>query len=111
MVLVLCALSALQNYLIGGWEVPVALPELAGVMELEKAMKLETKVFELYSLKYKSVTELAQAMGISMGQVYRVQQGKRGIHGKFIVGAIKAFPEYSLNDLFYVAKEGVISSQ
>ncbi|MBA7699620.1 hypothetical protein ES703_108319 [subsurface metagenome] len=71
-----------------------------------RMLKLETKVFELYSEKYKNITELAQAMEISAAQVYRVRVGKRGINEKFIVGAIKAFPEYSLKDLFYVPKEG-----
>lgn len=69
-------------------------------------MKLETKVFELCSGKYKNITELAQAMGISVGQVYRIRQGKRKANERFIIGAIKAFPEYKLDDLFYVVPEG-----
>ncbi len=69
-------------------------------------MKLETKVFQLYNGKYTNLTELAQAMGISVSQIYRVRQGKRPINQKFITGAIKAFPRYELDDLFYVAPEG-----
>ncbi len=69
-------------------------------------MKLETKVFELYNGKYKNLSELAQAMGISVSQIYRVRQGKRPINQKFIIGAIKAFPGYKLDDLFYIASEG-----
>ena len=34
-----------------------------------------------------------------------MKKGKRGINQKFIIGAIKAFPEYSLGDLFYVDSE------
>jgi len=41
-------------------------------------------------------------MGISVGHIYKVRQGKRSINHKFIIGAIKAFPEYNLGDLFYV---------
>ncbi len=69
-------------------------------------MKLETKVFQLCNGKYTNLTELAQAMGMSVSQIYRVRQGKRPINQKFIIGAIKAFPGYKLADLFYVAPEG-----
>ncbi len=68
-------------------------------------MKLKTRVFELYKGKYESLYELAQAMRISRAQIYRVKQGKRGINEMFIIGAIKAFPEYKLVDLFYVVPE------
>jgi len=68
-------------------------------------MKLNTRVFELYKGKYGSITELARAMGISAGYVYKVRQGKRSINQKFIIGAIKAFPGYKLDDLFYVTPE------
>jgi len=69
-------------------------------------VKLNTRVFELYKGKYVSLTELARAMGISAGYIYKVRQGKRSINQKFIIGAIKAFPGYKLDDLFYVALEG-----
>ncbi|TRZ52611.1 MAG: XRE family transcriptional regulator [Dehalococcoidia bacterium] len=69
-------------------------------------MKLETKVFEFCNGKYGSLSELARAMGISVSQVCRVREGKRSINQKFIVGAIRAFPEYELGDLFYVAPRG-----
>ena len=52
--------------------------------------------------KYASLPELARAMGISVSQIYRVKEGKRGINQKFIVGAIRAFPERRLDDLFYL---------
>ena len=69
-------------------------------------MKLETRVFELYNGKYSNMSELARAMGIDASHIYRVRRGKRGINKAFIIGAKKAFPEYKLDDLFYVAPEG-----
>ena len=64
-------------------------------------MKLETRVFELGN-NNTSLPKLAQAMGISVSQIYRVKQGERPVNEKFIIGAIKAFPGYKLDDLFYV---------
>ncbi len=68
-------------------------------------MKLNTWVFELCNRRYQNLTELANTMGISQDLIYRVRRGKRGIHQKFIIGAIKAFPGYNLDDLFYVDSE------
>lgn len=70
-------------------------------------MKLNTRVFELYKGKYRNLLALAQAMGISTGQIYKVREGQRGINQKFIIGTTKAFPEYSLGDLFYVEGQPV----
>ena len=67
-------------------------------------MKLRTRVFELSNGKYRSKRELVNAMGISYDLFYRVRKGERGIHGRFIIGAMKAFPGYKLDDLFYVSK-------
>ena len=69
-------------------------------------MKLKTRVFDLYNAKYTDLYALAKAMGISQSQVYRVKQGMRPISEKFILGAMKAFPGYKLDDLFYVAPGG-----
>jgi len=69
-------------------------------------VKLETRAFELCSGKYANLSELAQAIGLSVSQIYRVKQGKRHINEKFMIGAIKAFPGYKLDDLFYVTAEG-----
>ena len=66
-------------------------------------MELETRVFELCNGKYANLSKLAKAMGISVSQLYRVREGTRNISRKFIIGAIKAFPEYALDELFYVA--------
>ncbi len=65
-------------------------------------MLVRTKVFDLSYQDYRNLSELAEAMGISVSQVYRVREGKRRINQKFIVGAIKAFPGYRLDDLFYI---------
>jgi len=80
-----------------------ALPGETGVLG---AMKLKTRVFELSSGKYANLSDLARAMGISLAQIYRVRDGKRDIGEKFIIGAVKAFPGYKLDDLFYVLPDG-----
>ena len=68
-------------------------------------MIIRTRIFELCNGKYKNLSELAQTMGISVSQIYRVREGKRNINQKFIVGAIKAFPGHKLDDLFYLVPE------
>ena len=69
-------------------------------------MKLKTRVFELCQKRYRNLPMLAQAIGISVSQIYRVRQGKRHINEKFIIGTVKAFPGHKLDDLFYVAPDG-----
>ncbi len=69
-------------------------------------MKLETRVFDLCREKYGNLAGMAGAMGISVSQVYRVRQGKRPIGEKFIIGTVKAFPGYRLDDLFHVVPDG-----
>ena len=66
-------------------------------------MIIKTRIFELCDGNYKNLSELAKAMGISVSQVYRVREGTRNINQKFLIGAIKAFPGYNLDDLFYLA--------
>ena len=73
-------------------------------------MIVKTRIFELCGQEYRNLSEMAQAMGISVSQIYRVQQGKRHINQKFIVGAIKAFPNHKLDDLFYLAPELPVSN-
>ncbi len=68
-------------------------------------MIIKTRIFEFYNNGYKNLSELAQAMGISVSQIYRVREGKRYINQKFIVGAIKAFPKHRLDDLFYLVPQ------
>ena len=71
----------------------------------KKAMKLKTRIFELYNGKYRSFPQLAQAMEISKDLIYCVRRDERGIHERFIIGAIKAFPGCKLDDLFYVSED------
>jgi len=70
-----------------------------------EAMIVRTKIFELCPGEYRNLSELAQVMGISVSQIYRVRGGKRNINQKFIVGALKAFPHHKLDELFYLAPE------
>ncbi|MFH1169815.1 MAG: hypothetical protein V1691_03875 [Chloroflexota bacterium] len=65
-------------------------------------MIIKTRVFSLCNGKYRNLSELASAMSLSVSQVYRVREGKRSINQKFIIGAKRAFPEYRLDDLFYL---------
>lgn len=65
-------------------------------------MLIQTRIFDIADRKYPNLATMAAAMGISVSQVYRVRGGSRGINQKFIVGAVAAFPDYSLNDLFYI---------
>ena len=65
-------------------------------------MLLRTRVFDIWYGRYQNLSELAQAMGISVSQVYRVREGKRSINQAFIIGAVKAFPGYRLDDLFQI---------
>jgi hypothetical protein len=64
-------------------------------------MIIKTRVFEMANGKYQNLSDLARAMGLSVSQVYRVREGKRGINEKFIIGAKKAFPDRRLDELFY----------
>jgi D-Tyr-tRNAtyr deacylase len=63
-------------------------------------MVIKTRVFEMANGKYHNLSDLARAMGLSISQIYRVREGKRGINEKFIVGAKRAFPDHRLDDLF-----------
>ena len=68
-------------------------------------MIVRTRIFELCDGHYRNLSDLASAMEISVSQIYRVREGKRRINQKFIVGAIKAFPEHRLEELFYLVPE------
>lgn len=68
-------------------------------------MLIRTRVFELCNGNYRSLSDLAGVMGLSISQVYRVREGKRSINQKFIIGAKKAFPDYRLDELFYLDSE------
>ena len=90
--------SALDNWHIFGYNI-------ANWHKAGMAMIVKTTIFNFCYQKYKSLPDLAQAMGISVSQIYRVREGKRHINQKFIVGATKAFPGYKLDDLFYLVPE------
>ena len=68
-------------------------------------MAVKTRIFELRDGNYKNLSELAQAMGISVSQLYRVRNGTCRINQKFITGALRAFPQYKLDTLFYLVPE------
>jgi hypothetical protein len=68
-------------------------------------MLIRTRVFEMANDKYHNLSALAGAMGLSVSQVYRVREGKRGINEKFIIGAKRAFPASRLDELFYFTNE------
>lgn len=68
-------------------------------------MRLGTVVFDLCPNHYRNLSELSAAMGISVSEVCRVRNGKRNINQKFIVGALRAFPQFSLDTLFYIVPD------
>jgi len=68
-------------------------------------MKIKTKVFDLAAGRFANLSDLAKTMGISVSQIYRVREGKRSINEKFIIGAKKAFPDLTLDDLFYLGAD------
>jgi len=47
---------------------------------MAKDLTVRTKVFELSYQGYRNLSELAEAMGLSVSQVYRVREGKRHIN-------------------------------
>ena len=73
-------------------------------------MIIKTRVFQMAAGKYGSIAELAKAMRLSVSQVYRVREGKRGINEKFIVGAKMAFPERRLDELFFFLSDAAVDS-
>jgi len=68
-------------------------------------MLIRTRIFELCDSNYNNLSEMAKAMGVSVSQIYRVREGKRHINEKFIIGAIRAFPDHKLEELFYLSPE------
>ena len=76
----------------------------------EASMLVKIRGFQLSDGKYNNLCELAEAMEISVNHVYRVRQGKRNINQKFIIGAIKAFPGYRFDDLFYLSSDEAVAA-
>ena len=71
-------------------------------------MIVKTNIFKIYNHYYKSLPELARAMGISVDQIYRVREGKCKVNRQFIIGSAKAFPDHKLDQLFYFALESPV---
>jgi hypothetical protein len=69
-----------------------------------KERVLKTRVSEVYDHRYRNICELARAMAISVSQAYRVRRGRRRTKERFIIGAMRAFPGYKLDDLFYIGE-------
>ena len=64
-------------------------------------MKLETRIFDICNKEGINIAELAETMGISTSHIESIRSGELEINVDFIVGSIKAFPEYKIGDLFY----------
>lgn len=64
-------------------------------------IKLNREAFEKYQAKKQlNDTTLAENMGISYTQVWRVKEGHNEPGRDFIAGALKVFPEASFDELF-----------
>lgn len=66
-------------------------------------MSVKTRIFEIAEERgYVTDKALAEAMGITPFMLCRVKSGEQKITGTFIEGAQKAFPDKTLDELFYV---------
>lgn len=64
---------------------------------------MKTRVFDLATeYGYTSLRSLARAMGRDVAELSRIRSGKHGITRSFIEGALRAFPDKTLDELFYV---------
>lgn len=71
---------------------------------------MKTTVFELApKYGYRTMRDLARAMGVHESMLTRVRQGKFGITHRFITGARRAFPDKTLDELFPVENEQAIA--
>ena len=53
---------------------------------VSEIMIIKTRVFESCNGNYSNLSELAQSMGMSVSQIYRVRESKRRLSEKFIIG-------------------------
>ena len=60
------------------------------------------RIRELMAVRQWSASELARHMGVSRSETTRLLNGKRNGGNKVISGLIKAFPEESLETLFFL---------
>ena len=68
-------------------------------------MIIKTRIFKLHNSHSGDLSELAKVMGVSVNKIYDVREGKGNIDQEFVVGVMKAFPDYNLADLFYLTSE------
>ncbi len=64
-------------------------------------MELATVIPEIYNSRYTDLRELATAMRLPVGVMLPILSGKEPISQDFVVGAIRAFPDHRLDELFY----------
>jgi hypothetical protein len=70
------------------------------------AMRLRTRVFEVAAAHgFTSDRQLARAMDVDPATISRVKSGEMGVGPEFITGARRAFPDKSLDDLFFVESD------
>ena len=68
--------------------------------------RIHTKVFDIAAQRgFATSRALADAMGLHESQISRVKRGESEIGEQFIRGALQAFPDLSLDDLFTVDRE------
>ena len=60
-------------------------------------------VIELMKNNKWSPADLARAMGVSPATVSRILNGKRGTGKKVIAGLLNAFPDSSMDELFFLS--------
>ena len=74
---------------------------------VSEIMIIKTRVFESCNGNYSNLSELAQSMGMSVSQIYRVCESKRRRSEKFIIGAKSGSPNYRLDGFFYLDAEPI----
>lgn len=72
---------------------------------------LRTRAFEIARCRgIKTDAELARVMEISHATVSRVQSQLRQINQVFIIGALRAFPDLTFEELFFIDPERAVDS-
>ena len=63
---------------------------------------VRTRIFDLARERgFVSDRKLAQAMGLGQATICRLRYGRQSVTAKVIDGARRAFPDLSLDELFY----------
>ena len=63
--------------------------------------RLKTRLFELEP----DLKKLSRLLGISISELYRIREGKRGIGEQVIISALTAFPRRKFEELFYIERQ------